>query len=403
MTAETAMTDPSLRYDAVSPLPGEEGARLVARVWLPGDPPGPAVVAVRDGRLVDLSRHAPTMSALLERDDLLELVEEGEGPVVGELAEVVHNSRWDRRLPERPWLLAPCDLQAVKAAGVTFVRSLLERVVEEQARGDPARAAEVRAELEREIGGALSGLRPGTPQADRLRQALEARGRWSQYLEVGLGPDAEIFTKAQPMAAVGHGALVGVHPRSRWNNPEPELVLAVDSRGRIRAATLGNDVNLRDFEGRSALLLGRAKDNNASCAIGPFLRLIDDRFPPARLRDLTIHLEVSGEDGFRLEADSAMADIARDPEELVAQTLSPVHDYPDGLVLFLGTPFAPVQDRDAPGMGFTHHPGDVVTIRSEALGALVNRVDSCERVPRWEFGVRALMHNLAARGLLGPS
>src|SRR5690606_27366505 len=103
-------------------------------------------------------------------------------------------------------------------------------------------------------------------------------GVWSQYLEVAIGKDAEIFTKTQPMASVGFGAQIGIHPESHWNNPEPEVVLAVARTGKIRGATLGNDVNLRDYEGRSALLLGEAKDQNASCAIGPFIRLFDETF-----------------------------------------------------------------------------------------------------------------------------
>ncbi|MDW8370478.1 MAG: fumarylacetoacetate hydrolase family protein, partial [Geminicoccaceae bacterium] len=210
-----------------------------------------------------------------------------------------------------------------------------------------------------------------------------------------------IFTKAQPMSAVGHGAEVGIHSRSSWNNPEPEVVLAVAASGEIVGATLGNDVNLRDVEGRSALLLGKAKDNNASCAIGPFLRLFDDAFDLDAVRTAELLLEVDGPDGFRLEATSSMREISRDPADLVAQMIGPHHRYPDGAVLFCGTMFAPVQDRGAPGMGFTHAIGDVVTIRSERLGGLVNRVSTSERAEAWTFGSGALMRNLARRGHLG--
>ena len=389
-------------FDDRSILPADAArATLVGRVWLPEPVSGPAVVAVRDGALFDLTPLAPTMSDLLEREDAVALARGAPADRIGELAEVIANSRWDRLDPSHPRLLAPVDLQAIKAAGVTFVRSLLERLVEERAGGDATRAAEVRARLEALIGGELARIRPGSPEAARLKAHLQAEGLWSQYLEVGIGPDAEIFTKAQPMSAVGHGAAVGIHPRSEWNNPEPELVLVADSRGRARAATLGNDVNLRDFEGRSALLLGRAKDNNASCAVGPFLRLFDDAFGFDAVRSLEIRLEVSGEDGFGLSATSSMREISRDPADLLAQTAGATHQYPDGFALFCGTMFAPSQDRDAPGQGFTHHPGDLVAISAPELGCLVNRVDFCDRIPPWRFGCRALMHNLAARGLLG--
>ena len=391
-------------FDDLSTLPADAAqAALVGRVWLPGPLAGPAVVAVRDGALFDLTPSAPTMSDLLEREDAVALAREAPATRIGDLDTVIANSRWDRRDPSRPRLLAPIDLQAIKAAGVTFARSLVERLVEERAKGDPARAAEIRAQLEQLAGGELARIRPGSPEAERLKAHLLAEGAWSQYLEVGIGPDAEIFTKAQPMSAVGHGAAVGIHPRSEWNNPEPELVLVADSRGRARAATLGNDVNLRDFEGRSALLLGRAKDNNASCAIGPFLRLFDDTFDFAAVRSLEIRLEVSGEDGFRLSATSSMREISRDPADLLAQTAGATHQYPDGFALFCGTMFAPSQDRDAPGQGFTHHPGDLVAIAAPELGCLVNRVDYCDRIPPWRFGCRALMHNLAARRLLTGS
>jgi fumarylacetoacetate (FAA) hydrolase family protein len=360
------------------------------------------VVAFRDDGVFDLSAEvAPTMSELLELDDPAGAVRAARGRRVGDLAAMLANSDPAGRDGFRPWLLAPCDLQPVKAAGVTFVRSMLERVIDEQCRGDPARAEAIRTQVAELIGGELRGLAPGSAAAERLKRLLIERGAWSQYLEVGIGPDAEIFTKATPMSVVGTGAEIGLHPRSTWNNPEPEVVLAIDSRGRIKGATLGNDVNLRDFEGRSALLLGKAKDNNGACAIGPVLRLLDRSFDLDAVRRVEVELEVRGTDGFRLAGRSSMTEISRDVTELVAHTIGPTHQYPDGVMLFCGTMFAPVEDRDEPGRGFTHKPGDIVRIAAAPLGALVNRVGYSDQIAPWTFGVTALMHNLAARGLLG--
>ena len=358
---------------------------FVGRVWREGR--GPAVVAVRAGAVVDITaRGRASVAELLGRADAAELVRKAPGEPLG----VPDGLRW----------LAPCDLQAVKACGVTFARSMIERVIDERAGGDPARAAAVREKVAGVIGPSLRALVPGSTEAADVKRVLIAEGLWSQYLEVGIGPDAEVFTKCPPMAAVGDGAEVGLHPVSRWNNPEPEVVLAVAPDGRILGATLGNDVNLRDVEGRSALLLGKAKDNNASAAIGPCIRLFDAGFTLDHVRRMEVSLKVEGEDGFVLDGRSAMGEISRDPADLVAQAMGRHHQYPDGMMLYLGTMFAPVQDRDGPGQGFTHHLGDRVTISAPELGALRNVVRLATEVPEWTFGTVALMRNLAGRGLI---
>ena len=377
-----------------------DAATLVGRAWLP-DAGGPAVVTIREGRVIDVTRHWPTVSLLLSESDPTAALCQATGTDIGAIANLLANSTPDAQDASRPWLLAPCDLQAVKAAGVTFVRSMLERVIEEQAKGDPAAAEGIRVEMQAAIGDDLRAVRPGSPEAQRLKQALVERRLWSQYLEVGIGPDAEIFTKAQPLSSVGTGAEIGIHPVSTWNNPEPEVVLAIGPDGVIRGAALGNDVNLRDVEGRSALLLGKAKDNNGSCAIGPFIRLLDQGFTLDDIRQAEVVLTVAGDDGFRLEGRSRMGEISRDITDIAGQAIGPNHQYPDGLMLFTGTMFAPIEDRDAAGQGFTHKLGDIVTIASARLGRLTNRVNRTDRIPPWRFGTAALMHNLSARGLLG--
>ena len=375
-------------------------ALLVGRAWLP-EADGPAVVCIRGDDVLDLSSVASTTSALFEVDDLPALLHAATGlPRIGPLGALLANSAWNARDEGSPWFLAPCDLQAVKASGVTFVSSMLERVIEEQARGDPAKAESVRSAIVGVIGDDLAGVRPGSPEAARLKEVLIAQGAWSQYLEVGIGPDAEIFTKSQPMSAVGLGAEIGIHPKSEWNNPEPEIVLAVNSRGKTVGATLGNDVNLRDFEGRSALLLGKSKDNNASCAIGPFIRVFDETFTMDDVRRCELAMRIDGPEGFVLEGSSSMAMISRDPLDLVGQAIGANHQYPDGFLLFLGTMFAPTKDRLSAGQGFTHVLGDIVTIATARLGALVNRVNRSDRIPPWTFGARALFASLARRGLL---
>ncbi|MBT2786074.1 MULTISPECIES: fumarylacetoacetate hydrolase family protein [unclassified Halomonas] len=371
-------------------------ALLVGRVWLDGPQAGPTLVTVHDGQVIDITEFGPTMADLLERDDLLEVVTRAEGQSLGSLETLLANSQASPA--QAPYLLAPCDVQAVKACGVTFAVSLMERVIEEQAGGDPTRADELRDDLQALIGSDLSKIKPGSEEAMALKKALQARGGWSQYMEVGIGPDAEVFTKAQPLSSVGFGTPVGLHPSSQWNNPEPEIVLAVDSRGQVRGATLGNDVNLRDVEGRSALLLGKAKDNNASCSIGPFIRLFDDHFDIDSVRNCQVSLRIEGEDDdFLLQGESDMREISRDPLDLVSQTIGAHHQYPDGFMLFLGTMFSPIQDRDGKGQGFTHHMNDRVTIATPALGALVNKVGRSDQLPPWTYGIRELMRHLARR------
>jgi fumarylacetoacetate (FAA) hydrolase family protein len=347
---------------------------------------GPAPVLIRGGHVYDMSARAPTVSLLLQRRAF----------------DVAHGI--DRGpLSETPGtLLSPIDLQCIKAAGVTFAISALERVIEERARGDAAAAAGIRSRIEQRIGGGLRSVRPGSAEAKTLKQLLIEEAMWSQYLEVAIGPDAEVFTKAPVLSSVGHGAFVGIRSDSVWNNPEPEVVLVLDRDGKALGATLGNDVNLRDIEGRSALLLGKAKDNNASCAIGPFIRLFDGDFTIDDVRNAELELEIRGADGYRLEGRSSMREISRDPLELARQCWSE-HQYPDGAALFLGTMFAPVQDRDAPGRGFTHKPGDLVSIRSSRLGTLLNTVTTSTVAAPWSFGIAELMLNLARRGMLGAA
>jgi fumarylacetoacetate (FAA) hydrolase family protein len=388
---------------AETTLPADAAdAALVGRVWRPGV--GPAVVAVRPDGLHDVTADFPTVRDLAEAYDPAKALREAPGERIGGLAEVLAATPAEHRDPAVPHLLAPVDLQVVKAAGVTFVASMLERVIEERVRGVAGAAADARAEIQ-ELVSDPRALVPGSAAADALRAVLVAEGRWSQYLEVGLGPDAEIFTKAPVLAAVGTGADAGVLGTSTWNNPEPEVALLVSAAGRIVGATLGNDVNLRDIEGRSALLLPKAKDNNSSAALGPFVRLFDsaDReggFGLDDVRAATVALTVDGPDGFHLDGSSSMAEISRDPAELVAQLIGPHHRYPDGAVLYLGTMFAPTADRHGPGQGFTHVTGDLVTISSARLGALVNRVRPADECEPWAFGVADLMRNLAGRGLL---
>jgi fumarylacetoacetate (FAA) hydrolase family protein len=377
---------------------GEKSPLLIGRVWSNAQG-GPCVAMLLGEELFDISDVSATMSGLLELPSLPEKLKGlANQPRLGMLDDFLS---FGGNSGPAGMLLAPCDLQAIKAAGVTFADSMLERVIDERATGNPALADRIRRQLERLLGGSLRGLKVGSPAVTEVTAILKKNDLWSQYLEVGLGPYAEIFTKAQPMAAVGAGAMIGIHPISDWNNPEPEIVLAVSSAGEITGATLGNDVNLRDVEGRSALLLGKAKDNNASCAIGPFIRLLDQSFSIADLETLTVELLVVGQDGFRLVGESSMSAISRSPTELVRHAMGSSHQYPDGFMLFLGTMFAPVQDRRSPGMGFTHEIGDEVRISAPGLGTLINWVDRCDAIPPWTFGARALIRNLTDRGLSG--
>lgn len=377
-----------------------DDALLIGRVWRPAPVDGPSVVVFRAGEAFDITAIAPTTADLFDRRDAVKLAREAYGEPLGRIEALIDASLTRTGDATAMHLLAPCDVQAIKACGVTFAVSLLERVIEEQAGGDASRAHDVRRTLVELIGTDLAKVKPGSPASMKLKAELERRGAWSQYMEVGIGQDAEVFTKSQPMSAVGFGAAVGLHPASAWNNPEPEVVLAVDSNGRAVGATLGNDVNLRDIEGRSALLLGKAKDNNGSCSIGPFVRLFDERFTIDTVRHASLSLRIEGDDGFTLEGVSHMAEISRDPLDLVGQTFGAHHQYPDGFMLFLGTMFSPIKDRDAAGAGFTHHLGDVVTISTPSLGALINTVQRATAIPPWTFGTRALYRNLAQRGLL---
>jgi len=355
---------------------------------------GPTPVVIADGRVRDVSRHAPTVSQLLNGWN----GNVPDGTDLGPLESFGFTCEYAGAKPVR--LLSPFDLQCVKASGVTFAISAIERVIEERCRGDASKADSLRASLRDRIGTDIRSVKPGSEDAKKLKQVLIADGLWSQYLEVAIGPDAEIFTKSPTLSSVGWGDWIGVRSDSAWNNPEPEIVLAVDSAGRILGATLGNDVNLRDIEGRSALLLGKAKDNNASAAIGPFIRMFDGEFTLDDVRRAVVRLEILGEDGFKLEGQSSMSQISRDPTELVGQTICKHHAYPDGFALFLGTMFAPIVDRGTPGQGFTHQNGDVVRVSAERLGVLENKVTTCDQAPTWTIGIAELMRNLARRGLL---
>ncbi|MFN2237589.1 MAG: fumarylacetoacetate hydrolase family protein [Anaerolineales bacterium] len=393
------------KIDTLTYLPSDGFAgTLVGRAWIPatltGTVAGPSPVLLTSDGVYDLSKIAPTTAALLTNRFSRAGLDHRDVPRIGSYDEIMANSLSAQRDGEIPYFLSPIDLQSIKACGVTFMVSMLERIIEERAGGDAAKAEIVRQKVKARIGADITNIQPGSPEAEELKAVLQAEDLWSQYLEVGIGPYAEVFTKSQPLSSVGIGADVGILPISSWNNPEPEIVLVVTPDALVVGATLGNDVNLRDIEGRSALLLGKAKDNNASCSVGPFIRLFDETFKIDDVRNADVALEVEGEDGFGLKEVSPMNKISRDVLDLVSQTINENHQYPDGLALFTGTLFAPTQDRAGDGKGFTHRVGDIVRVRSDKLGVLQNRVTYTHQAPPWEFGISALMKNLSQRGLL---
>lgn len=371
---------------------------FVGRIW-DKNKAGPCLVTIRNEHVYDItSPNIPTMRDLLELNDVKGYLDHNIGEKIVSVQELLISSLASQN--KQFFLIAPCDFQAIKACGVTFAKSMVERVIEERAAGDPKKAESLRGYIGGLIGDSLQDIIPGSDKSLEVKKALVKEGLWSQYLEVGIGKDAEVFTKAQTLSSVGYGAEVGLHPISNWNNPEPEIVLAVNSKGTIQGATLGNDVNLRDVEGRSALLLGKAKDNNASCSIGPFIRIFDESYTIANMKSAHINLNVEGKDGYILNGSSSMSEISRTPEDLVSQTCGAHHQYPDGFMLFLGTLFAPTEDRDTPGEGFTHKIGDKVTISEPYLGELINYVNLSTKCPKWEFGISAMINNLSNRGLL---
>ena len=371
---------------------------FVGRIW-DKNKAGPCLVTIRNEHVYDItSPNIPTMRDLLELNDVKGYLDRNIGEKIVSVQELLISSLASQN--KQFFLIAPCDFQAIKACGVTFAKSMVERVIEERAAGDPKKAESLRGYIVGLIGDSLQDIIPGSDKSLEVKKALVKEGLWSQYLEVGIGKDAEVFTKAQTLSSVGYGAEVGLHPISNWNNPEPEIVLAVNSKGTIQGATLGNDVNLRDVEGRSALLLGKAKDNNASCSIGPFIRIFDESYTIANMKSANINLNVEGKDGYILNGSSSMSEISRTPEDLVSQTCGAHHQYPDGFMLFLGTLFAPTEDRDTPGEGFTHKIGDKVTISEPYLGELINYVNLSTECPKWEFGISAMINNLSNRGLL---
>lgn len=373
-------------------LPKDREGLYVGRIW---DPVRelPVPVLFSDGYLWDASLLAPSSSEVLELEDAARLLRglKGDAPLWA-INDVTLESEGDLSSPR---LLAPVDLQVIKACGVTFVGSMVERVIEERAGGNPQTAAEIRESMQTEVGVDLASVIPGSEEAATVKRALRARGWWSQYLEVGLGPDPEVFTKAPVLSSVGSGTDIGVPTFSSWNNPEPELVIVADSNGRMVGVTLGNDVNLRDVEGRSALLLGMAKDNNRSTALGPFIRLFDDNFTVEQARVLEITLRVDGPEGYSLKGLNSVSALSRSFEDLISATYGDHHQYPDGFALFTGTLFTPTEDRDVRGEGFTHKMGDVVVISNERLGTLVNRVGRSEELPPWTYGIRTLTRDVS--------
>jgi len=385
-------------YNMRECLPDEcrEGTWL-GRAWLPAsfapsNIAGPHVITVRDGQVIELSDCFDSIADITRHPTPTAAVQNATGVSICSLNTLLENSLFyklpaDIRKSQQPSLLAPNDIQAIKACGVTFVASLIERVIEEKALGNPSKAEEIRAVVHAAIGDNLKDIEPGSPQTEILKAKLIAQGIWSAYLEVGIGPDVEVFTKSQPMSAIPCGSQLGVLETSQWNNPEPEVAFLVSPQGSFLGAALANDVNLRDYEGRSSLLLGKAKDQNGSCPIGPMFRLFDDSYSLDDAANTEVNLSIVGEDGFCSTGENRMSEISRSVDSIIKQVCNGSHQYPDGIAIMLGTMFAPTEDRGEEGMGFTHKVGDRVEISSPKLGKLVNWVNYCHEIPEWSYGI----------------
>jgi len=387
---------PKLTAAQVLPSDGYAGT-LVGRALFPGVFPGPCVVAIREDGVHNISGTVPTMAQLLNAPNPLATLQRALRNCVylGPLESLLENSTPSTHDPLKPYLLTPIDLQAVKAVGLTFVNGLLQRFAD-----DNGGAATV-AKMEKAAGVALGKILPGSEEAARLRTALMEDGLWNDTLEVGFGPDVELFTKAQPLSAVGTGAEIAVLPTSKQTFAEPEVVLMLNADGKICGATLGCDMTARDVEARSLLLLGRAKDQNATCAVGPFIRLFDQTFSLPNVQGMNLTYAFEGADDAVFTDTGSMDQIGRGLITLARQVVNEHHGYPDGVALFTGCMFKAPSSRGASDTPFTHQVGDVVIIKASPLGTLINRVNTTDKVRPWSFGMSDLMANLANRQLLG--